>query len=224
MATVGLRGPVLAFVGRRWLPWAFVGLRWPSVVVVGCYGPFLSIKWKKKIKKKNTPRAQTTPDASVGPFFDFVGLRWPSLAVIGYSMAAVGLRGPALAFVGRHWLPWAFVGLRWPSVVVVGCYGPLLSIKWKKKIEKNTPRGQTTPDTLFGPFLSSWACVGLRWPSLAAVGLRGPTLAAVGLCRPALAFVGRCWLPKTHLGPKRRQTRRWGPFCLRGPFLSSWAC
>src|SRR5271155_5038024 len=106
------------------------------------------------------------------------------------------------------------MGLCWPSVVVVGCYGLLLSIKWKKKIEKNTPRAQTTPDASFGPFLSSWACVGLRWPSLAAVGLRRPALAAVGLCwpslaavgfrgpalapvgfcGPALAFGGRCWL------------------------------
>src|SRR5271168_4067460 len=86
------------------------------------------------------------------------------------------------------------MGLRWPSVVVVGCYGLLLSIKWKKKIEKNTPRAQTTPDASFGPFLSLWACVGLRWPSLAAVGLCGPALAAVGFCGPALAFVGRRWL------------------------------
>src|ERR1700678_1217601 len=120
--------------------------------------------------------------------------------------------------------------------------------------KKNTPRAQTTPDTSFGPFLSSWACVGLRWPSLAAVGLRGaalafvghrwlpwafvglhwPALAAVGFCGPALAFGGRRWLlwafvvnkmeenfsKKTHLGPKRRQTRRLGPFCLRGPALA----
>src|SRR5271155_1787041 len=35
MATVGLRGPVLAFVGRRWLLWVFVGLRWPSLAAVG---------------------------------------------------------------------------------------------------------------------------------------------------------------------------------------------
>ena len=64
------------------LPWAFVGLRWPPVAVVGCYGPLLSRK-EKKIIEKNTPRAQTTPDASFGPFFVFVGLRWPSLAAVG---------------------------------------------------------------------------------------------------------------------------------------------
>src|SRR5271168_618144 len=40
-------------------------------------GPLLSIKCIKIILK-NTPRAQTTPDASFGPFFLFVGLRWPS--------------------------------------------------------------------------------------------------------------------------------------------------
>src|ERR1700678_3250428 len=100
------------------------------------------------------------------------------------------LCGPALAFVGCRWLPWAFVGLRWPLVVVVGCYGLLLSIKWMKKNEKNTPMAQATPDASFGPFLSSWACVGLRWPSLAAVGLRGPALAAVGRRWPSLAVIG----------------------------------
>src|SRR5271168_342906 len=57
-------------------------------------GPLLSRKKLKKIER-NTPRAQTTPDASFGPFFVFVGLRWPSLAT--------------------QWLLWAFVGLRWPS-------------------------------------------------------------------------------------------------------------
>src|ERR1700678_2642370 len=110
------------------------------------------------------------------------------------------LRGPALAFVGRRWLPWAFVGLRWPLVVIVGCYGLLLSIKWIKKNEKNTPRAQTTPDASFGPFLSSWACVGLRWPSLAAGGLCGPALAAVGLRRPALALHGHRWLSCAFVG------------------------
>src|SRR5271168_1174458 len=74
------------------------------------------------------------------------------------------------------------------------------------------------PNGYCGP---SWACIGLRWPSLAAVGFRGP----------ALAFGGRRWLlwafvvnkmeekieKKKNLGPKRRQTRR------LGPFSSSWA-
>src|ERR1700678_2794156 len=90
LTCVGLHWPSLAVAGRRWLPWAFVGLRWPSVAVVGCYGPLLSIKWKKRIEK-NTPTAQTTRLALFGPFFVSVGLRWPSLAVIGYSMATVGL-------------------------------------------------------------------------------------------------------------------------------------
>src|SRR5271168_445931 len=74
LAVVGCRGPVLACVGCCGLLWACVGLWWPLVAVVGCYGPLLSIKWKKKLYKK-TPRAQTTPDASFGPFFVFVGLR-----------------------------------------------------------------------------------------------------------------------------------------------------
>ena len=64
--------------------------------------------------------------------------RFPSLwACVGRHWllwAFIDLRWPSLAVVGRRWLPWAFVGLRWPSVAVVGCYGPLLSIKWKKKI------------------------------------------------------------------------------------------
>src|ERR1700678_1005885 len=103
------------------------------------------------------------------------------------------LRGPALAFVGRHWLLWDFVGLCWPSVAVVGCYGPLLSIKWKKKIEKNTPRAQTTRLASFGPFLSSLTCVGLCWPLLAAVGFSGPVLAFGGHHWSSLAVVGLCW-------------------------------
>src|ERR1700678_4358590 len=53
-------------------------------------GPWLSVKRIKKIKK-NTPKAQTTPDASFGPCFLFVGLCWPS------------------------WLLWAFVGLVWAN-------------------------------------------------------------------------------------------------------------
>src|ERR1700678_2783522 len=122
MATVGLCGPALAFVGCRWLLWAFVGLRWPALAAVGFCGPVLAFggrrwllwafvvnKMEEKFEKKNTPRAQTTPDASFGPFFIFVGLCWPLLAVIGYSMATVGLCGPALAFVGCRWLLWAFV-------------------------------------------------------------------------------------------------------------------
>src|SRR5271168_723547 len=94
-------------------------------------------------------------------------------------MAAVGLRGPALAFVGRRWLPWAFVGLHWPSVVVVGCYGPLLSIKWKEKIEKETHLGPKRRQTRrLGPFSSSWAFVGRHWlPN----GYCGPSWACVGL-------------------------------------------
>src|ERR1700678_4628990 len=104
------------------------------------------------------------------------------------------LCGPALAFVGCRWLPWAFVGLRWPWVVIVGCYGLLLSIKWMKKNEKNTPRAQTACLASFGPFLSSWACVGLHWPSLAAVGLCGPVLAAVGRRWPLLAVICCCGL------------------------------
>src|ERR1700678_1570677 len=53
LAAVGFRGPVLAFGGRRWLLWAFV-----------------VNKMEGKNRTKNTPRAQTTPDASFGPFFD----------------------------------------------------------------------------------------------------------------------------------------------------------
>src|SRR6202522_2874293 len=106
-------------------------------------------------------------------------------------MATVGLRGPALAFVGRRWLPWAFHGpalafvdLRWPSLAVVGRHWLL------------------------------WVFVDLRWPSLAVVGCCGPSWACVGLRWPSLAFVGRCWLlgnknkmkilyikKITHLGP-----------------------
>src|ERR1700678_710987 len=126
-----LRGPALAFIGRHWLPWgfghlrwvlwAFVDLRWPLVAVVGCYGPLLSIKWKKKLKK-NTPRAQTTPDASFGPFVDFVGLRWPSLATQWLLWAFVGLCWPSLAVVGCRGLSWACVGLRWSLLAAMGLF------------------------------------------------------------------------------------------------------
>ena len=64
--------------------------------------------------------AQTMRLASFGPFFVFVGLCWPLLAIIGYSMATVGFRGPALAFIGRCWLLWLFVGLRWPLLTCIG--------------------------------------------------------------------------------------------------------
>src|SRR6202522_4241563 len=74
------------------------------------------------------------------------------------------LRGPALAFVGHHWLLWAFVGLRWPSVAARGFRGAAL------------------------------AFVGHRWLPWAFVGLHWPALAAVGFCGPALAFGGRRWL------------------------------
>src|SRR5271168_1051011 len=90
------------------------------------------------------------------------------------------------------------------------------------------------PDASFGPFLSLLAFVGHHWLLWAFADLRWPSLAVVGLRWPSLAFVGRHWLPwafvsrsnknkilknekETHLGPKRRQTRR------LGPFSSSWA-
>src|ERR1700679_3021519 len=110
--------------------------------------------------KKKTPRAQTTPDASFGPFLSSwacVGLRWPSLAAVGLrgpSLAALGCCWPSWACIGLRWLLWAFVGLRWPSVAVVGCYGLLLSIKWKKKTKKNIPRAEITRLVSFGPFFS----------------------------------------------------------------------
>ena len=100
-----------------------------------------------------------------------------------------------------------FVGLCWLLLAVVGCYGNLLSIKWKKRIEKTHLRPKRRVWHRLGPFLSPWAFVGLRWPSLATqwllwafVGLRWPSLAAVGLHGPALAFVGGCWLPWVFVG------------------------
>ena len=47
--------------------------------------------------------------------------------VSGIIWALFHLCGPALAFVGRHWLLWAFVGLRWPLLAAVGLYGPALA-------------------------------------------------------------------------------------------------
>src|SRR5271168_5268202 len=102
----------------------------------------------------------------------------------GVVWALFRLRGPSLAFVGRHWLlnsycgpSWACVGLRWPSLATVGFRG-------------------------------------LHCPSLAVVGCCGPSWACVGLRWPSLAFVGRRWLlgnknkikilyikKITHLGP-----------------------
>src|ERR1700678_636283 len=77
-------------MGRFPSLWACVGLRW----LLGPLWAFVDKLYiqKKYIKKKNSPMAETTPDASFGPFSLFVGflfpLRWPSLA-------AVGLHGPS---------------------------------------------------------------------------------------------------------------------------------
>src|SRR6202522_1725356 len=164
------------------------------------------------------------PDALFGPFFVFVGLCWPLLAFIGYSMATVGLCGLALAFGGRRGMLWA-----------------LAVNKMEEKIEKKTHLGPKRHQTRrLGPFSSSWAFVGRHWlldgycgPSWACIGLRWPSLAAVGFRGPALAFGGRRWLlwtfvvnkmeekieKKTHLGPKRRQTRRLGPFSSLWAFV-----
>ena len=137
--------------------------------------------------------AQTTPDASFGPFFVCMGLCWPLLAVIGYSMATVGLRGPALAFVGRCWLLWAFLGL-----VVIK------KLKMKCTLRKRPTYG---PNDATGVVWALFRFVGLRWPSLAAVGLRGP----------ALAFVGRRWLLWAFLG------LRWPLLAVVGCCGPSWA-
>src|SRR5271168_4178726 len=80
-AFVDLRWPSLAVVGRRWPSLAAVGFRGPALANVGFRGPVLAfggrrwLLWAFVVNKmeekneKNTPRAQTTPDASFGPFF-----------------------------------------------------------------------------------------------------------------------------------------------------------
>src|SRR6202522_1942042 len=77
----------------------------------------------------------------------------------GVVWALFRLRGPSLAFVGRHWLlnsycgpSWACVGLRWPSLATVGFRGPALSF--------------------VGRHWLLWAFMGLHWPLLAFVGRR----------------------------------------------------
>jgi hypothetical protein len=110
-ACFGLRWPSLATVGLRWPASAFVGLCRPSLAIVGCC--------VTKIKNKFCTLKNDAPS-------------------MAQTMRLV-LFGPALAFVGRHWLLWVFMGLRWPSLTVIGYCGFL------------------------------WACVGLRWPLLAAV-------------------------------------------------------
>src|ERR1700678_1985860 len=77
----------------------------------------------------------------------------------GVVWALFCLRGPSLAFVGRHWLlnsycgpSWACVGLRWPSLATVGFCGPALSFVGRRWL--------------------LWAFMGLCWPSLAFVGRR----------------------------------------------------
>src|ERR1700678_635752 len=75
----------------------------------------------------------------------------------------MGLRWPALAFVGRCGPSLTCVGLRWLLLAVVGRCGPLL--------------------TCVLPF------VGLRWPSLALIGYCGPSLTCVGLRWPSLVSV-----------------------------------
>src|SRR5271168_849044 len=181
MATVGLRGPALAFVGRRWLLWAFV-----------------VNKMEEKIEKKTHLRPKRHQTRRLGPFsssWAFVGRHWlldgycgPSWACIDLRwppLDAVGFRGPALAFGGCRWLLWTFV-----------------VNKMEEKIEKKTHLGPKRRQTRrLGPFSSSWAFVGLCWLSLATqwllwafVGLCWPALAAVGFRGPALAFGGRRWL------------------------------
>src|SRR5271155_2053455 len=82
----------------------------------------------------------------------------------GVVWALFRLRGPSLAFVGRHWLlnsycgpSWACVGLRWPSLATVGFRGPALSFvgrRWllgnKNKIKSCTLKRSRTRH--LGPF------------------------------------------------------------------------
>src|ERR1700678_3076184 len=117
------------------------------------------------------------------------------------------------AFVGRRWLRWAFLGLRWPSLAIVNCCGPLWACVGRRWL--------------------LWAFLGLRWPSLAVAGCCGPSWACVGLRWPLLAAVGlpglssnkkiknaRYIKKKTYLWPKRRQSRRLGPFSCLWAFVS----
>src|ERR1700678_2343252 len=76
-AVFPLRGPVSAFVGC----WGLRGLSW-----ISCTSK------KNTFLKKNLPMAQTTPDASFGPFSLFVAFLFPLRRP---SLAAVGLRGPS---------------------------------------------------------------------------------------------------------------------------------
>src|SRR6202522_2855676 len=127
----------------RRVVWALFPLRGPALAFLAAVG-LCGLSW-----------------ASSGPMRGVAGVVQPA-DVVTYLRngpndarrvvwALFGLRGPALAFVGRRWRLCAFVGLRWPLLAVVGrCW--LL-----------------------------WAFVGLRWPSLAFVGRRWPLLAAVGL-------------------------------------------
>ena len=77
---------MLAFVGRRWLL---------------CNKNKIKILYIKKQLKKSLIYGPNNVSGALWALFHLCG---PLLAVIGYSMATVGLRGPALAFVGRRWL------------------------------------------------------------------------------------------------------------------------
>src|ERR1700678_2152265 len=82
----------------RRVVWAFFPLRGPASAFVGCWG-LRGLSWISCTSKKNTFKkktyllmAQTTPDASFGPFALFVGFLFPLRRP---ELAAVGLRGPS---------------------------------------------------------------------------------------------------------------------------------
>src|ERR1700678_2028037 len=84
-AVFPLRGPVSAFVGC----WGLHGLSW-----ISCTSK------KNTFLKKNLPMAQTTPDASFGPFSLFVGFLFPLRGLpFPSSSALVGCCGPSWAFM-----------------------------------------------------------------------------------------------------------------------------
>ena len=107
LAAVGFRGPALAFGGRRWLLWAFV-----------------VNKMEEKIEKKTDLGPKRRQTRRLGPFsssWAFVGRHWLLNGYCGPSLTCIGRRWPSLAL-------WAFMGLRWPSLAAVGLRGPALAL------------------------------------------------------------------------------------------------
>src|SRR5271155_5135966 len=108
---------------------------------------------------------------------------------------------------------WALFPLRRPASAFVGCWGlcgPLwISCTSKKKYIKKK-KLTSGPNDVSGAVWALFPLHGPAWAFVGCWGLRGPSWISCTSKK-------NTFKKKTHLWPKRRQTRR------LGPFTSSWA-